>query len=146
MATRRPTYHPGMSWHRVDPRYLRQREPGTLTLAFVSHGELDLGQLVLHLDRTGQVVRFELAFDAFLGSGERLAEWDDAGGLRISNIDAETGVGPRFRGAATLRRYRRPPPNVVQALLAYVRAHADVLEPAHRATIVAALTTALGNA
>jgi hypothetical protein len=45
-----------MGWHRVDPRYLRQREPGTLTLAYVSHGELDLGQLVLQVDQAGRIV------------------------------------------------------------------------------------------
>src|SRR5690349_22947969 len=106
-----------MGWHRVAPRYLRQRAPDTLTLAFVSHGELDLGQLVLHLDRAGQVVRFELAFDPFLGAGEWLAEWDAEGGLRISDVDpvtSATGAGTRVKAAATVRRYRRPPTDIVQ--------------------------------
>src|SRR5205823_6087246 len=91
----------------------------------------------------------ELAFDACLGSGERLAEWDEAGGLRISDVDHVTsaaGAGPRFKGSATLRRYRRPPPDIIQQLLAYVLAHADILERAHCATIMAALTTALDDA
>jgi len=60
-----------MGWHRVDPHYLRQREPDALTVAFVSHGELDLGQLVLHLDQAAQVVRFELVFDPFLDDRRR---------------------------------------------------------------------------
>ena len=134
-----------MSWHRVDPRFLRQHQPDGVTLAFVSHGELDLGQLVLHLDRAGRVVRFELAFTPFLGAGEHWAGWDATTGLQIGAVDASSHAAspaPRVKGAATVRRYRQPPTEIVQALLAYVREHADVLEPAHRASVIAALADA----
>jgi hypothetical protein len=58
----------------------------------------------------------------------------------VDPVAGAAGAVPRFKGAATLRRYRRPPTDICQELLAYVRAHADVLEPAHRAVIMAALT------
>ena len=67
-----------MAWYRVDPRYLRQADPDGLTLAYVSHGELDSGHLVLHLDRERDVAGFELAYDRFLSGCELFAEWDRA--------------------------------------------------------------------
>jgi hypothetical protein len=36
-----------VAWYRVDPRFLRQADPDRLTLAYVSHGELDTGCLLL---------------------------------------------------------------------------------------------------
>ena len=138
-----------MAWYRADPRYLRQADPDGLMLAYVSHGELDSGHLVLHLDGQRDVAAFELAYDRFLGQRELFAEWDRAVGLRIGEVDrhGRTGsLGPRPRMSPIVRPYRRASAADVGSLLGYVERSAEPLAPHHRHAVVSALRDALREA
>jgi hypothetical protein len=139
-----------VSWYRIDPRYLRQADLDGLTLAYVSHGELDTGHLALHLDRDRSVARFELAYDRFPGHRELLAEWDRAAGLRVGEVDGESRIadawGPRPKMSPIVRHYRRVPAAVAGTLLGYVERSADLLDARHRRLVVSVLRDALYDA
>ena len=138
-----------MTWHRVDPRYLRQPDPDGLTLAYISHGERDVGHLMLHLDGQRAVTRFELSYDRFLGRGELFAEWNRADGLRVGEVDTHGRVdapGPRHAMSPIVRRHRNPSAADLGSLLGYVNRNADVLEPCHSQVVVAALRSAMRRA
>jgi hypothetical protein len=138
-----------VTWYRVDPRHLRQADPDGLTLAYVSHGELDTGHLVLHLNRERDVAGFELAYDRFQGPYELFAEWDRAAGLRVGEVDthgrADT-LGPRPRMSPIIRPHRRASAADLRQLLEYVERSAELLTPHHRHAVVAVLRDALHNA
>jgi hypothetical protein len=136
-------------WYRVDPRYLRQADPDGLTLAYVSHGELDSGHLVLHLDVERDVVGFELAYDRFLSQRELFAEWDRSTGLRIGEVDSHgrtDTLGPRPRMSPIVRPYRSVSAADVGKLLGYVERSSEPLAPHHRQAVVAVLRDALRGA
>lgn len=138
-----------MGWYRIAPHYLRQDDPGALTLAFVSHGGLDSGQLTLHLDQDNQVSRFELSHEPFASRGEHYAEWDSREGLRVGEASQPArrdDQAPRMKGSAVVRRYSQPPADVVQDLLAYVAKNGSVLDPQHREAVITALASALPRA
>jgi hypothetical protein len=138
-----------VAWYRVDPRYLRQADPDGLTLAYVSHGELDTGHLVLHLDRLRDVAGFELAYDRFLSRCELFAEWDRIAGLRLGEVDTHgrtDTLGPRPRMSPIVRHHRRAPAADVDMLLGYVQRSAEILAPHHRQAVIAILRDALHDA
>ena len=133
-----------MAWHRIDPRYLRQSDPDGITLAYVSHGERDMGHLLLHLDSHRAVTRFELSYDRFLGRRELFAEWDRMDGLRVGEVDTHgcsDAPGPRHAMSPIVRRHTSPAD--LGSLLGYVTRNADVIDPRHRRVVVAALRGAL---
>jgi hypothetical protein len=135
-----------VAWYRVDPRYLRQADPDGLTLAYVSHGELDTGHLVLHLDRERDVAAFELAYDRFQSQRELVAEWGRADGLRVGEVDTHgrtDTLGPRPRMSPLVRPYRQASAADLGWLLGYVERSADLLAPHHRHAVVAVLRDAL---
>lgn len=138
-----------MAWHRIDPRYLRQPDPDGLTLAYVSHGERDMGHLLLHLDGHRAVTRFELSYDRFLGRCELFAEWDRTDGLRVGQIDTygrTRTLGPRYAMSPIVHPIRQPSAADLGSLLGYVTRNADVLDPRHSQVVVAALRSALRRA
>ena len=138
-----------MAWQRIDPRYLRQSGPGGLTLAYVSHGERDIGHLLLYLDADRAVTRFELSYDRFLGERELFAEWDRSDGLRVGEVDTHGRVGapgPRYAMSPLVRQYRHVSAADLGSLLGYVTRNADVLDPRHRQVVVAVLRGALRRA
>lgn len=131
-----------MVWHRIAPRYLRQDDPDGLTLAYVDRGGRDTGDLFLHLDGRGAVIRFELAYHRFLDPVELYAEWDRVTGLRVGEIDthgATGSPGPRYAMSAIVRRPRHVSTADLTGLLTYVKRHADALDPRHCQVVVAAL-------
>lgn len=138
-----------MAWHRIDPRYLRQPDPDGLTLAYVSHGERDMGHLLLHLDGHRAVTRFELSYDRFLGRCELFAEWDRTDGLRVGEVDTHgrtNAPGPRHAMSPIVHRHRHASTADLGRLLGYVKRNADVLDPRHSQVVVAALRDALRRA
>jgi hypothetical protein len=138
-----------VAWHRIDPRYLRQPDPDGITLAYVSHGERDMGHLLLRLDGHHTVRRFELSYDRFLGRYELFAEWDRTDGLRVGEVDTRgrtDAPGPRHTMSPIVRRHRHTSPADLGSLLGYVTRNADVLDPRHSQVVVAALRGALRRA
>ena len=138
-----------MAWHRIDPCYLCQPDPDGLTLAYVSHGERDTGNLLLQVDHRRVVTRFELTYDRFRSGRELFAEWDRDQGLRVGEVDthrhADT-LGPRVRMSPAVHRHRRASAADVISLLGYVKRNADILDPRHCQIVVAALRDALRRA
>jgi hypothetical protein len=133
----------------VDPRYLRQPEPEGLTLAYLSHGERDTGQLMLYLDADHAVTRFELSYDRFLGRRELYAEWDRTAGLRVGEVDSHdrtSGHGPRYAMSPIVRHHRRASAADLGSLLGYVTRNAHVLDARHRQLVEATLRNALRDA
>ena len=138
-----------MAWHRIDPRYLRQADPDGLTLAYVSHGERDMGQLVLYLDADRAVARFELSYDRFLSERELFAEWDRTDGLRVGEVDTHgrtSNLGPRYAMSPIVRPYRHVSAADLGSLLGYVTRNADILDSRHCQVVVAVLRDALRRA
>lgn len=138
-----------MAWHRIDPRYLRQPDPDGITLAYVSHGERDVGHLLLHLDSRRAVTRFELSYDRFLGRRELFAEWDRTDGLRVGEVDTHgraDAPSPRHAMSPIVRRHRHTSTADLGRLLGYVTRNADILDPRHRRVVVTALRGALRRA
>ena len=138
-----------VAWHRIDPRYLRQADPDGLTLAYVSHGERDMGHLLLHLDADRAVARFELSYDRFLGERELFAEWDRSDGLRVGEVDTHgrTGApGPRYAMSPIVRHFRHVSAADLGSLLGYVNRNADILDPRHCQVVVAVLREAIRHA
>jgi hypothetical protein len=135
-----------VAWYPVDPRYLRQSEPDGLTLAYVSHGERDTGQLLLYLDADHAITRFELSYDRFLGRRELYAEWDQTAGLRVGEIDTHGRAGrpgPRYPMSPIVLHHHRASAADLGSLLGYVTRNAHVLDARHRQVVMAALRTAL---
>ena len=135
-----------VAWYRIDPRYLRQADPDGLTLAYVSHGERDIGHLLLHLDRRRTVARFELSYDRFLGRCELFAAWDRTTGLRVGEVDTHgraSNPGPRYAMSPIVHYQRRTSAADIGSLLGYVTRNAGVLDPRHCQVVVTALRDAL---
>jgi hypothetical protein len=137
-----------VAWYRIDPRYLRQPDPDGLTLAYVSHGERDTGQLLLHLDRQRAVVRFELSYERFLSRCELYATWDRTAGLKLGEVDTHGRAppsGPHYPMSPIVRD-RRASTADLGSLLGYVTRNAAILDPGHSRVVVAALRAALRRA
>jgi hypothetical protein len=134
-------------WFRVDPRFLRQTAPDLLTVAYVSHGERDTGNLTLYLDTDLEVASFELTYDRFMGDGELYFVWDRAEGNRAGDLDTggKTGsLGPGIRMSPVIR-YRRLSATDLGRLLGYVERSAGPLAANHRATVLDVLRAALAS-
>jgi hypothetical protein len=134
-----------VAWYRVDPRFLRQPDPDRLTLAYVSHGELDMGYLLLHLDSAGEVAGFELTYERFQSRAELYAVWDYSDGLHLGEVDEgsrDGAHGPRPAMSA-LVTYRRLSAAEISGLIGYVERSAEPLAPHHREAVVAVLRAAL---
>jgi hypothetical protein len=138
-----------VAWHRIDPRYLRQTDPDGLALAYVSHGERDMGHLLLYLDASRAVARFELSYDRFLSERELFAEWNRSNGLRVGEVDTHGRVGapgPRYAMSPLVRQYRHASAADLGSLLGYVTRNADILDPRHCQVVVAVLCEAIRRA
>jgi hypothetical protein len=134
-----------VAWYRVDPRFLRQTDPDVLTVAYVSHGERDTGNLTLFLGPDREVARFELSYDRFLGDGELYFAWDRTDGNRSGDLDTggrTGGLGPGHRGSP-LVRYRRLSAADFGRLLGYVERSAGPLAANHRDTVLDVLRAAM---
>lgn len=136
-----------MPWYRVDPRFLRQTDPGVQTVAYVSHGERDTGNLTLYLDADREVTSFELTYDRFMGDGELYFVWDRSEGNRAGDLDTggKTGsLGPGIRMSPVIR-YRRLSGADLGRLLGYVERSAGPLASNHRETVLDVLRSALAS-
>jgi hypothetical protein len=138
---------PSVAWYRVDPRFLRQTDPEVQTVAYVSHGERDTGNLTLYLDVAHEVASFELTYDRFMGDGELYFVWDRSEGIRSGDLDTggKTGnLGPRIRMSPVIR-YRRLSATDLGRLLGYVERSAGTLASNHRETVLDVLRAALAS-
>ena len=138
-----------MAWQRIDPRYLRQPDANGLTLAYVSHGERDMGQILLYLDADRAVERFELSYDRFLGKHELFAAWDRTDGLRVGEVDTHgrtRNAGPHYAMSPLVRQFRHVSAADLGSLLGYVDRNADVLDARHRQVVLAVLREAVRRA
>lgn len=139
----------GVTWHRVDPRYLRQGDPDGIAVGYCTNHPSDAGELLLWQRDDGGVAGFLLSHTVSPGGREYLAEWRQGRDVRIAEVDAGEGPteeGARFKMSPVARYYTRPPWSVVLPLLDYFERHASALPTAQREQVAALLRSTLRSA
>ena len=126
-----------MAWLPIDPCILKQDDPHRRKVWYTDDGPLDTGDLLLWLDRAGNVTRFQLSHAKFPTHKEYLVEWQHGRTLRFGEVDAGEGTA-RFKMSPTVS-YRRLDGSGLAPLVDYFTRNAGVLEPRQREAITAAL-------
>jgi hypothetical protein len=134
-----------VTWQRIDPRHLRQRDLHGVMVAYAEAGSRDAGHLLLTLDANGVASAFELTWERFPGGRESSAGWSRGHGLRVDELDTgQVGAsfGPRFKPSPLVRYYALPPRADAAALVAYVECQHSVLPEAQYQAGIGVLRTA----